>query len=375
VTEQTSNAKRVPTGSTIGMLGAGQLGRMTAMAAAPLGYELHVFTPKAESPTAQVCSKVTVADWDDKEALADFAKSVDVITYEWENIPVDTLEYLENFGDVFPSPHILKIAQDRLAEKRFVNDAGVPTAPFAEVETFDELKEAVDDIGTPCVVKSARFGYDGKGQATIETPDDLEEAWRTIGERRAIVEGFVDYVCEMSVIIARSPSGQLAVYDPVLNHHVDHVLDTTEAPSPADAALCERAVDIARTLGEAFDLVGILAVELFLTRDDELLVNEVAPRPHNSGHWTIDACHTSQFEQFVRAVCDLPLGSPKRHSDAVMKNLLGPIGDRWLEALEDPEANLHLYGKTEAYPGRKMGHVTRLRPLSDADHAFLGEHK
>lgn len=373
MTEQSANAKRIPTGSTIGMLGAGQLGRMTAIAAAPLGYKLHVFSPKEESPTAQVCAESTVADWDDKEALVAFADSVDVITYEWENIPVETLEYLEDYGEVYPSPHILKIAQDRLAEKRFVNDAGVSTAPFAEVETLDELRDAVADIGTPCVIKSARFGYDGKGQATIETSDDIDEAWTTIGERRAVVEGFVDYACEMSVIIARSPSGQLAVYDPVLNNHVEHVLDNTEAPSPADPAICERAVEIARTLAEAFDLVGILAVELFLTRDDELLVNEVAPRPHNSGHWTIDACHTSQFEQFVRAVCDLPLGSPKRHSDAVMTNILGPIGDRWLEALEDPEANLHLYGKKEAYAGRKMGHVTRLRPLSDADYALLGE--
>jgi 5-(carboxyamino)imidazole ribonucleotide synthase len=370
---------RIPTGSTIGMLGAGQLGRMTAMAAAPLGYRLHVYSPKPnrpkqESPTAEVCAEVTSADWDDKAALERFAKSVDVITYEWENVPVDTLEYLQQFRQVHPSPHILRIAQDRLAEKRFINDAGVETTGFAEVETLDELRDAVADIGTPCVIKSARFGYDGKGQASIKSPDDIEAAWTEIGERRAVVEAFVDYFCEMSVIIARSPSGQLAVYDPVSNNHVAHVLDTTEAPAPVEPEICERAVTIARTLADAFDLVGILAVELFLTNDGRLLVNEVAPRPHNSGHWTIDACHTSQFEQYVRAVCDLPLGSPKRHSDAIMQNLLGPIGERWLHVLEDdPEANLHLYGKKDAYPGRKMGHVTRLTPLSGEDYAYLGE--
>ena len=355
------------------MVGGGQLGRMTALAAAPLGYRLHVYASKKDSPTGQVCAAETVADWDDKEALERFAGAVDIITYEWENIPVDSLEYLQQFKAVYPDPSILKVAQDRLAEKRFVRGAGVPTAEFAEVETLDEVREAVADIGTPCVLKSARFGYDGKGQAAIETKDDVEAAWREIGERRAIVEGFVDYVCEMSVIIARSATGEVAVYDPVLNQHVEHVLDTTEAPAPVDPVVCERAVTIARTLAEAFGLVGVLAVELFLTGGDELLVNEVAPRPHNSGHWSIDACHTSQFEQFARAVCGLPLGSPARHSDAIMQNLLGPVGERWLKVLEDPEANLHLYGKKQAYPGRKMGHVTRLLPLSDASYAFLGE--
>jgi 5-(carboxyamino)imidazole ribonucleotide synthase len=364
---------RIPPGSTIGMLGAGQLGRMTAMAAAPLGYRLHVYSPKPDSPTADVCAQTTVADWDDKAALEAFAEAVDVITFEWENVPVETLEYLEGFCQVHPSPNILRIAQDRLAEKRFINDAGVETTGFAEVGTLDELRDAVDDIGTPCVIKSARFGYDGKGQASIQEPCDIDVAWEEIGERRAVVEAFVDYDCEMSVIIARSPSGQLAVYDPVLNNHVDHILDTTEAPAPVEPEICERAVRIARTLADAFDLVGILAVELFLTTDARLLVNEVAPRPHNSGHWTIDACHTSQFEQFVRAVCDLPLGSPRRHSDATMENLLGPIGERWLQALEEPEANLHVYGKKDAYPGRKMGHVTRLMPLSDRDYARLTE--
>jgi 5-(carboxyamino)imidazole ribonucleotide synthase len=371
MSEHSHRKGRVEPGGTIGMLGAGQLGRMTALAAAPLGLNTHVFTPKDQSPTAQVCAQVSVAGFDDFDALEAFARSVDVITYEWENIPLETLEYVEQFCEVRPSPHILGIAQDRLVEKRFINEAGVATTAFAEVDSLDELREALDDIGTPCVIKSARFGYDGKGQASITSPADAEAAWRQIGERRAIVEGFVDYACELSVIIARSPSGECAVYDPVLNHHVEHILDTTEAPAPVDAQICHEAVRIAGRLAEAFDLVGVLAVELFATPDDRLLVNEVAPRPHNSGHWTIEACHTSQFEQFARAVCDLPLGSPKRRSDAVMHNLIGPIGQRWLDALDDPEAHLHLYGKKTAYPGRKMGHVTRLLPLSERDYAVL----
>ncbi|MFW6058492.1 MAG: 5-(carboxyamino)imidazole ribonucleotide synthase [Persicimonas sp.] len=373
MSDELTEAARIPTGSTIGMLAGGQLGRMTSMAAAPLGYRVHVFSPKEDSPTAQVCHRETVADFDDHEALERFARSVDVITYEWENIPPEAIDFVQQFCIVRPSAHLLRTTQDRLLEKRFINDAGIGTTAFAEANTLDELREAVDEVGTPCVIKSARFGYDGKGQATIKSPEDIEDAWEDIGEQRAIVEGFVDYVCEMSVVIARSPSGQIAVYDPVLNNHVEHILDTTEAPAPVEPEACERAVDIARTVAEAFDLEGVLAVELFLTSEGDLLVNEVAPRPHNSGHWTIEACHTSQFEQFVRAVCNLPLGSPARHCDAIMQNIIGPVGERWLEAISEPEANLHLYGKAEAYPGRKMGHVTRLHPLTEPDFSLLSD--
>jgi 5-(carboxyamino)imidazole ribonucleotide synthase len=366
-------AGMIPPGSTIGMVGSGQLGRMSSMAAAPLGYRMHVYGPTADSPTAQVCNHATVAGWDDRAALERFAHSVDVITFEWENIPVETLEFLEEFRPVHPSPSVLRIAQDRLDEKRFVAQAGLSTTEFAEVESVDELRRALESIGTPSVLKSARFGYDGKSQTKIEKTDDasLKAAWEEIGARRAILEGFVDYTCEVSVVVARSASGQIAVYDPVLNNHVEYVLDTTEAPAPIESEVCERAVRMARTLADAFGLVGVLAVEFFVTGDGRLLVNEVAPRPHNSGHWTINACHTSQFEQFIRAVCNLPLGSPKRHSDAIMQNLIGQIGHRWQHVLEDPEASLHLYGKIEARPGRKMGHVTRLLPLSSVDYSFL----
>lgn len=355
----------VPLGSTIGIVGGGQLGRMAAMAAARLGYRVHVYSLEPNGPTEQVCDRATIADFDDEDALGNFAEQVDVVTFEWENIPVRTLKFLNELHPVRPSWEIQEMAQDRAAEKFFINEAGIATTDWQEVETLDELRETVSEIGTPCVLKSARFGYDGKGQVAIESLDDVEDAWRDIGEVRSVVEAFVDFKAEMSSIVARSPSGQIAVFDAVENHHVEHVLDTTYAPAKAPLDVCQRASDIAVTLAENLELEGVLAVEYFQTQDDRLLVNEVAPRPHNSGHWTIDACHTSQFEQFIRAVCNLPLGSPRRHSDAITQNLLGPIGDRWLETLEDPEANLHIYGKRDAYPGRKMGHVTRLSPLSD----------
>jgi 5-(carboxyamino)imidazole ribonucleotide synthase len=347
------------------MVGGGQLGRMAAMAAARLGYRVHVYSLERHGPTEQVCERATIADFDDEDALGEFAEQVDVVTFEWENVPVRALKFLSKLHPVRPSWKILEMAQDRAAEKFFINEAGIATTDWQEVETLDELEQAAEEIGTPCVIKTARFGYDGKGQVTIETLDDLEQAWKDVGEVRSVVEGFVDYEAEMSTVVARAPSGQIAVYDAVENHHVEHILDTTYAPASADPGVCARATDIAVALAEALDLEGVLAVEYFLTKDGGLLVNEVAPRPHNSGHWTIDACHTSQFEQFIRAVCNLPLGSPRRHSNAIMQNLIGPIGGRWLEALEDPEANLHLYGKHEAYPGRKMGHITRLTDLSD----------
>ena len=356
---------RIPTGGTIGVLGGGQLGRMTAMAAAPLGYTIHVYTKKPDSPTAQVCHQATVAEFDDEEALATFAESVDVVTFEWENIPSESLKFLAQFHPVRPSWDVLETSQDRAIEKQFVNDAGIATTDWREVESLAELEDAVSEIGAPCVLKTARFGYDGKGQAAIDGPEDIESAWKEVGGVRCIVEGFVTYEAEMSVIVARSPSGQTAAFDPVENHHVQHILENTHAPAGADLALCQEAVDIGLKLAEELELEGVLAVELFETLDGRLLVNEIAPRPHNSGHWTIDACHTSQFEQFVRAVCNLPLGSPERHADAIMQNILGPIGNRWLEALRNPDANLHLYGKHEERPGRKMGHVTRIADLSE----------
>jgi 5-(carboxyamino)imidazole ribonucleotide synthase len=363
--EQLERPRHIPRGSTIGMVGGGQLGRMAAMAAARLGYHVHVYSQEPTGPTEQVCHAATIAEFDDEDALGEFAEHVDVVTFEWENVPVRTLKFLARLHPVRPSWEIQEMAQDRAAEKFFINESGIATTEWHEVETLEELEDAVDDLGTPCVIKSARFGYDGKGQVTIESPEDVESAWNDVGEVRSVVEAFVDYEMEMSTIVARSPTGQIAVYDAVENHHVEHVLDSTYAPASAELNACSRAADIAVTLAEKLELEGVLAIEYFLTRDGALLVNEVAPRPHNSGHWTIDACNTSQFEQFIRAVCNLPLGSPRRHSNAIMQNLLGPIGERWLETLKDPEAKLHLYGKADAYAGRKMGHVTRLTDLSD----------
>lgn len=361
----------VPMGATIGMVAGGQLGRMAALAAASLGYRVHVYHDEADSPTAQVCALETVAPFDDEDALERFARSVDIVTFEWENIPLETLRVIERHCEVRPSPDLLEIAQDRVREKTFINDVGLGTAPWCEVDSLEGLREAVKTLGTPCMLKTARFGYDGKGQVRIDTGGEVDGAWKAIGEVRAVVEGFVDFEREISVVIARSPRGQIAVYDPVENHHVDQVLETTYAPARVEPAILERAVALSVTLAEAIELEGILGVELFLTGDGELLVNEIAPRPHNSGHWTIEACHTSQFEQYIRAVCNVALGSPVRHSDARMHNLLGPIGPRWLESLQDPLCKVHIYGKKELRPGRKTGHVTCLSPLSQGKAAVL----
>lgn len=349
-------------GATLGIIGGGQLGRMSALAAARLGYRAHVFTPEADGPAAQVCAAATIAAYDDREALAAFADAVDVVTFEFENIPADSLELLAARVPVRPGPPVLAITQHRGHEKDFVNRAGVATAPYALVDGPDALATALGEIGWPAVLKTTRFGYDGKGQILIGQDTDPADAWAALGGDEAILEGFVDFVCEMSVVVARGPDGATATFDPVENIHEHHILARTLAPARRSQAVLDQAREIARRLAKAIDLVGLLAVEMFLTPDDRLLVNELAPRPHNSGHWTLDACMTSQFEQHVRAVCGLPLGSPARLANAEMRNLLGRDIDRWPELLADPTAKLHLYGKAEARFGRKMGHVTRLLP-------------
>lgn len=355
-------SRPIPPGSTIGILGGGQLGRMLALAAAQLGYRAHVFVPDADSPTSQVAAAATVARYDDLDALTRFAAAVDVVTYEFENVPAATAEHLAALKPLHPSPRVLAIAQDRLAEKRFLNGIGVPTAPFRPVSTPAELDAALVELGQPAVLKTVRLGYDGKGQAMIRADSDPATAFAVLRGTEGILEGFVDFRMEASVVVARAGTGETAPFVPVENRHVHHILDTTIAPADIPPALAEEAVETARRIARALDLVGLIGVEMFVTRDDRILVNELAPRPHNSGHWTMDACRTSQFEQHVRAVCGLPLGSPERHSDAVMKNLIGDEVDGWLEALADPTAKLHLYGKAEARPGRKMGHVNRLSP-------------
>jgi 5-(carboxyamino)imidazole ribonucleotide synthase len=349
-------------GATIGILGGGQLGRMIALAAASLGYRCHIFCPEAASPAKLVTPFATTASFDDHAALAAFAAAVDVVTFEFENVPAATAQFLARLKSVRPGPQTLLITQDRLREKDFLRSIDVATAPYREVLSEEALRRAVRDLGPRCVLKTVRLGYDGKGQAMIGPDTDLAVAWHGVGAETGILEGFVDFACEISVIGARGANGSWATYVPVENRHAKHVLDTTIAPARIAPEVAMRAEAIARHIAEKLDLTGLLAVEMFVTQGGDVLVNELAPRPHNSGHWTIDACNTSQFEQLVRAICGLPLGSPERHSDAVMKNLLGEEVARWRETLNEPTAKLHLYGKETILPGRKMGHVTRLTP-------------
>ncbi len=352
----------LPPGSTLGIIGGGQLGRMTAMAAARIGYRSHIYTPEVDSPAAQVAAAVTVAAYDDHDSLVRFGDACDVVTFEFENIPHESVQLLAERAVVRPGWQCLAIAQDRLEEKDFINRIA-PTTPYRRVTTADELEAAVAEIGAPAVLKTARMGYDGKGQVLIAPDCDYAAAWAAMGAEVGILEAFVDLEREVSVIVARAPGGGWMAYPPVENQHENHILDITIAPAQMPDAMAMEAEDIARAIAEAMDLVGLLAVEMFITRGGKLLVNEIAPRPHNSGHWTIDACATSQFEQFVRAVCGLPLGAVDLHHDAVMKNLLGSSVDAWPDLLAEPGARLHLYGKREAREGRKMGHVTRLYPI------------
>ncbi len=351
-------------GAKIGMLGAGQLGRMFALAAARLGYHVHVFSPRVDSPTGQVSHRETVANYGDTDALIKFAKSVDVVTLEFENIPIAAIETVEQFAPVRPSRAVLHITQNRLREKRFLMEVGIACAPFAEVNSLAELQTAITTIGLPAVLKTADSGYDGKGQITIRHADEATLAWDHVGQQPAVLEGWVDYVQELSVLVARSTTGEIATCGPIANDHANHILDVSRFPVPELAQIAPSAEEIGRTIVERLDLIGLCCVELFLTGDGQLIVNEIAPRPHNSGHLTIEACYTSQFEQQVRAICGLPLGSMQAHTPSAMVNLLGDlwvIGEPdWLELTSVPRGYLHLYGKTEAKPGRKMGHFTVL---------------
>jgi len=351
-------------GAVLGILGSGQLGRMFAQAAARLGYRVHVYSPYADSPAGQVADRQTVAEYDDIAALTEFAQSVDVVTLEFENVSTIATETVAQFVPVRPSGQVLYITQNRLREKRFLEGAGIACAPFAEANSPDELAAAVRQIGLPAVMKTADSGYDGKGQAMIHTAAEAADAWARMGSQPAVLEGFVDYQRELSVLVARSPSGEIAVHGPIANDHVHHILDVSMYPLPELEPFAATAQAIGRQIATALDLVGIACVEFFLTKDGQLLVNEVAPRPHNSGHLTIEASATSQFEQQIRAICGLPLGSTEAVSAAAMVNLLGGIwlsGEpRWEAVLADPCVRLHLYGKAEAREGRKMGHLTVL---------------
>jgi len=351
-------------GATLGVLGSGQLGRMFAIAARRLGYRVHTFSPDGDSPTGQVADVEVTAAWDDLDALRAFARQVSVVTLEFENVPLAAIEAVEAFVPVRPNGQALHTTQQRVREKTFLAEHGVPTVPFARATSLNELWAAVARIGTPAVVKTAAFGYDGKGQFKVTTPADVEFLWEAVGHQEVIVEKLVDLQSEISVVAARGLRGEQVEYVPFENGHRDHILDITTAPAMVHPWVARRAVEITRDLLDQLHYVGVLCVEFFVTTDGELLVNELAPRPHNSGHLTIDACVTCQFEQQVRAVCGLPLGSTELLRPAAMANLLGDVWANgepdWAAALRRPDVKLHLYGKAQPRAGRKMGHLTAL---------------
>lgn len=356
--------KIIPPHSVIGILGGGQLGRMLSLAAAQLGYRVHIFCPEREAPASLVSAATTVADYEDRAALDAFAASVDVVTLEFENIPVAAINHLAERVAVHPGAKALAVAQDRLPEKDFLNGIGARTAPYAGVTTLAEAWTALEEIGYPAVMKTRRFGYDGKGQAIVKRPADLAEAWARLNSDQVIIEGFVRFNREISVIAARNIGGDIVTYVPVENHHKNHILDVTIAPAPIPATLTAEAEALGRKIIGELDYVGVLAVEMFESdADQQILVNEIAPRVHNSGHWTIEACPTSQFEQHIRAICGLPLGDTARYNDAIMTNLIGDEIYRWKDYLAESGTHFHDYGKSEAKPGRKMGHITRIYPL------------
>jgi len=350
----------------LGIIGGGQLGRMLALAAATLGIRCHVFAPESDSPAFDVAAFRTAARYTDAEALARFAASVDVVTYEFENVPTETLDILQQTAPdvpVRPGRRALSITQDRLLEKAFITDQGLTTAPFADISRPAALEAALQSIGTPAILKTRRFGYDGKGQIKIASAQEGKAAWDALERQPAILEGFVPFVREVSVLVARTANGQSATYDVCENSHRNHILARTVLPANLSPASEAFARDAATLLAEALDYVGLMAVEMFVTEQggrQDLVINEIAPRVHNSGHWTIEGADTSQFLQHVRAVMDLPLGATLRRHKVEMENLLGQDMDRVPALLAEPGAHLHLYGKLEARPGRKMGHVTRL---------------
>ena len=351
----------LPPGSTIGILGSGQLGRMLAVAAAQLGYRTHIYAPET-GPANDVSPLMTRARYDDAGALSAFARSVDVVTYEFENVAFAPIAALAPIAPVRPSALSLATAQDRVNEKSFVEGLGGRAAPWREVRSLDELNAAIEAIGCPAILKTARFGYDGRGQARIAARHEAAAAWDAIGAAPAVLEGFVDFTHEFSIVLARGVDGTLASYAPPHNVHVRGILATSTVPAPTEvAAQWTEAATLAGRVAAALDHVGVLTLEFFVGADGPVF-NEMAPRVHNSGHWTIEGAVTSQFENHVRAICGLPLGSTDviGHG-ATMENLIGDDWLRWSEQLADPAAHLHLYGKHEARPGRKMGHVTRVR--------------
>lgn len=361
--------QRLSPGDTIGILGGGQLGRMLALAAASLGLRAHIFCPDPESPAFDVCSAYTVAPYEDTGALDTFAAACAAVTYEFENVPGPTAAHLASLVPVRPGVRALEVSQDRLSEKDFLSSSSVALADYARIDNEADLQAALERFGGAGVLKTRRFGYDGKGQVMIRTPEDANGAFDKINRVPAVLEKLIGFECEVSVIVARDLDGNCDAYDVSENHHEHHILKTSTVPANVNDDTAAAARKMAIQIATSLDYVGVMGVEMFLSRRagrETLLVNEIAPRVHNSGHWTEDACLTSQFEQHMRAVAGWQLGGCRRHSDVVMENLIGDECETWPQVLADPNARLHLYGKREARPGRKMGHVNRIKPRTCA---------
>jgi 5-(carboxyamino)imidazole ribonucleotide synthase len=372
-------ARIIPPGSTLGVLGGGQLGRMFAIAARRLGYRVHTYDPTEDAPTAHVADVAVHAPYDDVDRVREFARAVDVVTFEFENVPAASAAAAAEVTLVRPSGRALDVAQHRLREKAFLRERGLPVAPYGEVRSEADLAAAIARVGRPAVLKTAAFGYDGKGQVAIGPQTDPLEAWTSLRRKEAILEAFIDLEREISVIGARGVNGELSFFPPFENAHRHHILDVTVSPADVPARLAGEAVAIMRDVLEGLEYVGLLCIEFFVARDGRLMVNELAPRPH-SGHLTFDACRTSQFEQQVRAICGLPLGSPELLGPAAMVNLLGDVWQHgepdWAAALAMPDVKLHLYGKSDPRPGRKMGHITVMSATRDEarDRALEARH-
>jgi len=357
-------SKTILPGAAIGVLGSGQLGRMFAIAARRMGYRVHTLSPDQDTPTGQVADVEIMASYEDLDAVSDFARRVSAVTFEFENVPAPAAEAAARCAPVRPSGSVLHTTQQRIREKSFLTKAGLPTTPYREVQSLEDLDRAIVELGCPAVLKTAAFGYDGKGQYKVDAPNRSSEAWSAIGKQEAVLEAFIDFDREISVVAARGEDGQFVHYGAIENQHSRHILDVSIAPARVPSKVASEAVELARCVLEKLDVVGVLCVEFFVARDGTLMINELAPRPHNSGHLTVDACITSQFEQQLRATCGLLLGSTEMHRPAAMANLLGDLWANgepdWAAACAFPGVKLHLYGKLEPRPGRKMGHLTAL---------------
>ncbi|WP_280137390.1 5-(carboxyamino)imidazole ribonucleotide synthase [Aureimonas frigidaquae] len=362
MSETTAPTSPLPFGATIGIVGGGQLGRMLASAAARLGYRTAVLDPDPDCPAAQTANSVVVGAYGDAQALAELARRSDVITFEFENVPVEPLRRLERIKPVHPPVAALEVAQDRVTEKAFLNGIGIATAPWRAVDDAAELEHALIDLGTDAILKTRRLGYDGKGQMRLAHDAPTEGVFEAIGGVAAILEGRIAFEREISIIAARGVDGSIRAFDPAENVHRDGILHSSTVPADVSGAVAQQAARIAGSILERLDYVGVVGVEFFVAADGQLLVNEIAPRVHNSGHWTEAAATISQFEQHIRAVCGLPLGDPRRHSDCVMENLIGDAVERAASLCAEPDVMLTLYGKAEARAGRKMGHFTRILP-------------